>query len=451
MVYHTAVVSVGQWFEKKRAFATGFAFVGSGLGQFVFPSLTQYMIDLYQWRGALYILAGITLHCAVYGMCFVPVERWMAACRPRRPINRKVEINRGDIMTALIESKKRERTISNGSLDNCVITRDNVLIKLDPKLFEGKRNNSIIARFRRQLGFSSQSLASSKNSLQGIPSIVIDAVNKDMNMKAAAAAAAANGGSASLNGSPIYRPSGMTRVQQLSAGNLDKRGSLPMMAQGSNPALLPSTKLGSGGDSTASKELVNGKGSAASSLVRVSKTQSCDVIHTNKLNPDSTNSSADGGGENPTLTRSASDLGQTHSQFLQFGPANMDEHDLRIQSIQLIPNGNTCAHEMAAAKAKGLRLVLCCCCFGFSREGESVVGLELNCKQKRGVGEAILDSDILTHRHHEFQNIFMINIKFWQQAAYFLNLIRSDDNPLLRSFCDLKLRFTPFPIFSYPD
>ena len=352
MVHLPAVVAVGQWFEKKRAFATGFAFVGAGLGQFVFPPLITWLIDIFQWRGVLYILAGIILNCAVYGMTFVPVDRWLAGSRPRRPINRKVEINRGDIMTALIESKKRERTISNGSLDNCVITRDNVLIKLDPKLFEGKRNNSIIARFRRQLGFSSQSLASSKNSLQGIPSIVIDAVHKDMNMKAAAAAAAAaNGGSASLQGSPIYRPSGMTRVQQLSGGGLEKRGSLPMMTRCPNPANLSSTKLENGSNTAE----LNSNG-AALSTVRVSKTQSCDVIPTSKLSPSPTNSSAGSEGENPTLSRSASDL-QTHTQFLPFGPANVDGNDLRIQSIQLIPNGASCAHELAAAKAKGLRLV----------------------------------------------------------------------------------------------
>ncbi|RUS80114.1 hypothetical protein EGW08_012113 [Elysia chlorotica] len=357
MVHLPAVVAVGHWFKKKRAFATGCAFVGAGLGQFVFPPLITWLVETYSWRGALYIMAGIHLNCAVYGMTFVPVNRWLAGSKPRRPINRKVEICRGDIMTALIESKKRERTISNGSLDNCVITRDNVLIKLDPKLFEGKRNNSIIARFRRQLGFSSQSLASSKNSLQGIPSIVIDAVHKDMNMKAAAAAAMAanNSGSVSLTGSPIYRPSGshgVTRVQQLSGMvGLEKRGSLPMMSQGSNPAYLSSTKIES-----PSKESVNGS-ALALSQARVSKTQSCDVIPTSKMSPGPADSSAsiDGENPNPVLSRSASDLQTHHTQFLPFGPGSLDGTDLRIQSIQLLSNGTSCAQELAAAKARGLR------------------------------------------------------------------------------------------------
>lgn len=98
-------------------------------------------------------------------------------------------------MKALIEEKKRQRTISNGSLDNCIITKDNRLIKIDPALLECKRNNSFIARFKRSLGFSSQSLNKSKSSLAGIPSIVIDAVNE------------AHKDSNGSKLSPIYRPS----------------------------------------------------------------------------------------------------------------------------------------------------------------------------------------------------------------------------------------------------
>ena len=98
-------------------------------------------------------------------------------------------------MKALIEEKKRQRTISNGSLDNCIITKDNRLIKIDPALLECKRHNSFIARFKRSLGFSSQSLNKSKSSLAGIPSIVIDAVNEAQKENSGA------------KFSPIFRPS----------------------------------------------------------------------------------------------------------------------------------------------------------------------------------------------------------------------------------------------------
>lgn len=188
MIYLPAIVTVGHWFDKKRAFATGLAVCGTGIGTFLVAPLSQKLINEYDWRGAHMILAGLVLNCAVCGALFRPLDK----VKPRRECYQsQVEIQRGAIMKALIEEKKRQRTISNGSLDNCIITKDNRLIKIDPALLECKRNTSFIARFKRSLGFSSQSLNRSKTSLSGIPSIIIDAVNE-----------AQKG-----TGSPIYRPS----------------------------------------------------------------------------------------------------------------------------------------------------------------------------------------------------------------------------------------------------
>ncbi|KAK7499882.1 hypothetical protein BaRGS_00008973 [Batillaria attramentaria] len=194
MIYLPAIVTVGHWFDKKRAFATGLAVCGTGIGTFIFAPLSQKLIGEFGWRGAHLILAGIVLNCAVCGAIFRPLDK----VKPRKECYQsQVEIQRGAIMKALIEEKKRQRTISNGSLDNCIITRDNRLIKIDPALLECKRNNSFIARFKRSLGFSSQSLNKSKSSLAGgIPSIVIDAVNE------------AHKENNSAKMSPIYRPNG---------------------------------------------------------------------------------------------------------------------------------------------------------------------------------------------------------------------------------------------------
>lgn len=214
MVYLPSIVCVGYWFEKKRAFTTGIAVCGTGMGQFAFPPLAHYLLTEYGWEGKNLIMAGIVLHCAVCGMTFLPLDREFNKRPP--PVKRRVEIERGAIMKALIEHKNRQRTISNGSLDNCIITIDNRLIKLDQKLLECKRNNSFIARFKRQLGFSAQSLACSKTSIQGIPSIVIDAVQKDLNKTAAAST------------TPIYRPNGIKAPEDLSQSQfVTKRASLP--------------------------------------------------------------------------------------------------------------------------------------------------------------------------------------------------------------------------------
>lgn len=179
MIYLPAIVSVGHWFDKKRAFATGIAVGGSGVGQALFPILAHYLLTTYRWQGKNLIMAGIVLNCAVCGAIFRPLDRWME--RRRRPINSRVEIERGVIMKALIEHKEKQRTISNGSLDDCVITRDNKLIKLDPALLECKRNNSVLARFKRQLGFSAQSLSISKSSFQDLQNFLVGAIQSKNN------------------------------------------------------------------------------------------------------------------------------------------------------------------------------------------------------------------------------------------------------------------------------
>ncbi|XP_048254030.1 monocarboxylate transporter 9-like [Haliotis rufescens] len=195
MIYLPAIVTVGFWFDKKRAFATGIAVCGSGVGTSIFAPFVNYLVEEYRWQGGLTILAGVVLNCVVCGALFRPLDK-----TPQRVPRRMVEIQRGSIMKALIEEKKRQRTISNGSLDNCIITKDNRLIKIDPSFFEAKRNNSFIARFKESLGFSTKSLDKSKQSLV-IPSIKIDHHVSNGNCA----------GSQPI--SPIYRPSAKNMSQ----------------------------------------------------------------------------------------------------------------------------------------------------------------------------------------------------------------------------------------------
>ncbi|XP_005109624.2 uncharacterized protein LOC101862144 isoform X3 [Aplysia californica] len=348
MIYLPSIVCVGYWFDKKRAFTTGIALCGSGVGQFLFAPLARYLLTEYTWQGMNMIMAGIVFKCAVCGMLFLPVDK-RTKMWPRKPTQSRVEIERGTIMKALIEDKKRQRTISNGSLDNCIITRDNRLVKLDPKIFELKRNNSLIAKFKRQMGFSSQSLANSKNSLQGIPSIVIDAVQKDLN----------NGGSA---GSPIYQPNG-TRVQQLSQTHLQKRGSLPdgrgslpIVANGNgaivsngnfhhHPHVVSNGCVSAGGggmlhnNGSINPSSVNGGGTG------MPKTRSCDRLPNEdpwlrQCDQDALVNAVAGGELRglslqdvvgaPVLTRSASDLPSSQG---------LPSLDGSVISIQVIPNG----------------------------------------------------------------------------------------------------------------
>jgi MFS family permease len=73
LIYLPAIVSVTCYFEKKRSLATGIAVCGSGLGTFVFAPLTEHLIVEYGWRGAMLIIAGLVLNCAILGALFRPV------------------------------------------------------------------------------------------------------------------------------------------------------------------------------------------------------------------------------------------------------------------------------------------------------------------------------------------------------------------------------------------
>ena len=68
-------MSVTCYFEKKRSFATGIAVCGSGLGTFLFAPLTSHLVSEYSWKGALLIIAGLTLNCILFGALFRPLER----------------------------------------------------------------------------------------------------------------------------------------------------------------------------------------------------------------------------------------------------------------------------------------------------------------------------------------------------------------------------------------
>lgn len=70
LIYLTATVSVGQYFDKRRALAMGITACGSGIGSIVMAPLTAFLLDRYDWRGTNLILAGIIFNCAVSHMGF---------------------------------------------------------------------------------------------------------------------------------------------------------------------------------------------------------------------------------------------------------------------------------------------------------------------------------------------------------------------------------------------
>lgn len=69
-----AIVIVGFYFDKKRAFATGIAVCGSGIGGFVLAPTVRLFISKYGWRKAILFLAFLNLLCAVFAIFFKPLK-----------------------------------------------------------------------------------------------------------------------------------------------------------------------------------------------------------------------------------------------------------------------------------------------------------------------------------------------------------------------------------------
>ena len=76
LMYVPAVVSVGYYFDKKRALATGVVCSGSGAGTFILAPLASFLlIQLGGWRGAMKVFAGLCLFCVACGLAFKPLPK----------------------------------------------------------------------------------------------------------------------------------------------------------------------------------------------------------------------------------------------------------------------------------------------------------------------------------------------------------------------------------------
>lgn len=73
-IYVPSVITVGYYFEKWRALATGIALCGSGVGTFVFAPLSSMLIQQFGWRGALLAQSAIILLCGLFGCIFRPIQ-----------------------------------------------------------------------------------------------------------------------------------------------------------------------------------------------------------------------------------------------------------------------------------------------------------------------------------------------------------------------------------------
>lgn len=125
LMYLPSIIIVGFYFDSRRALATGLAVCGSGVGMFVFAPLADWLLARYGWRGANWVIAAIILHGVAFGALFRPLK---GKSRGAKRLNA-----RETMLQKIQREKDRRRTVSTGSLDGALITRDNIFIR-DPQV-----------------------------------------------------------------------------------------------------------------------------------------------------------------------------------------------------------------------------------------------------------------------------------------------------------------------------
>ena len=106
-MYLPSIVMVGFYFEKRRAFATGIAVCGSGIGAFIFAPLADWLLSKYGWKGATWIIAGLVLNGVVVGALFRPLADGPRRGRPRDQEPRHTET----VVNHIVRHKRRGNSV----------------------------------------------------------------------------------------------------------------------------------------------------------------------------------------------------------------------------------------------------------------------------------------------------------------------------------------------------
>ena len=76
LIYLPAIVSVGFYFETRRALATGISVCGSGVGAFVMAPVASHLVQSYGWQVTNLVLGGICLSCLLFGGLMRPLGKY---------------------------------------------------------------------------------------------------------------------------------------------------------------------------------------------------------------------------------------------------------------------------------------------------------------------------------------------------------------------------------------
>ncbi|XP_015275784.1 PREDICTED: monocarboxylate transporter 13-like, partial [Gekko japonicus] len=73
LVFTPSMATVSHYFEKRRTLAMGLAVSGAGVSSLAFSPLFQYLVDSYGWRGALMLVAAMSLNLVASGALLKPL------------------------------------------------------------------------------------------------------------------------------------------------------------------------------------------------------------------------------------------------------------------------------------------------------------------------------------------------------------------------------------------
>lgn len=120
LCYVASVVIVAYYFEKRRSFATGLSFCGSGIGTFAFAPLTQYLLEEYGWRGTTLILAGFFLNMCVCGALMRDLP-WTVIKFKEKMIENRKKRRRKKIRNRSVSSNKSLKTTTSSGESTSLI------------------------------------------------------------------------------------------------------------------------------------------------------------------------------------------------------------------------------------------------------------------------------------------------------------------------------------------
>jgi MFS family permease len=75
LLYLPNIIAVSYYFERHRSIATGIAVCGAGVGCFVMAPVGRLLLDVYDWKNAMFIVTGITLNGCVFGALLRPLTQ----------------------------------------------------------------------------------------------------------------------------------------------------------------------------------------------------------------------------------------------------------------------------------------------------------------------------------------------------------------------------------------